>query len=89
MILGVTKQMNKVDLEKIIQVINNSEKMEISKEQIEENLVDLGMDSITFIHIIVDLEEEFDCEIPDSKLLITEMNTIQKIFNVLQDIYET
>ena len=80
--------MNKVDLEKIIQVINNSEKMEISKEQIEENLVDLGMDSITFIHIIVDLEEEFDCEIPDSKLLITEMNTIQKIFNVLQDIYE-
>ena len=47
---------------------------------------DLGMDSITFVQIIVALEEEFECEIPDSKLLITEMNTIQKIVEVLKTI---
>lgn len=49
---------------------------------------DLGMDSITFIQIIVGLEEAFDCEIPDSKLLITEMNTAQKMIEVLQALYD-
>ena len=46
------------------------------------------MDSITFIQIIVKLEETFDCEIPDSKLLISEMDTVQKIFDVLQELYK-
>lgn len=44
------------------------------------------MDSITFIRIIVSLEEEFECETPDSKLLLTEMNTVYKMFEVLQSI---
>ena len=44
------------------------------------------MDSITFIKIIVAVEEEFECEIPDSKLLLGEMNTVNKIVQVLNDI---
>lgn len=44
------------------------------------------MDSITFIRIIVSIEEEFECEIPDVKLLITEMNTVNKILKVLTTI---
>ena len=48
----------------------------------------MGMDSITFIQIVVALEEEFECEIPDEKLLITEMDTVQKIVDVLQSIYD-
>ena len=47
------------------------------------------MDSITFIKIIVAVEEKFECEIPDSKLLIGEMNTANKIFQVLKDIEAT
>ena len=46
------------------------------------------MDSITFIQIVVALEEEFECEIPDEKLLITEMDTVQKMLDVLQSIYD-
>lgn len=60
----------------------------ITKENIDENLIDLGMDSITFIQVIVALEEEFECEIPDEKLLITEMDTVKKIMDVLQTLYE-
>ena len=41
------------------------------------------MDSIAFIHIVVALEEEFDIEIPDEYLLLTEMNTISKIAEVI------
>lgn len=41
------------------------------------------MDSITFICIVVALEEIFNIEIPDEFLLITEMNTVEKMSNVI------
>ena len=41
------------------------------------------MSSIDFVRIIVGLEEEFDCEIPDSKLLISEMDTISKMYQAI------
>lgn len=71
-----------VTINDIIEVINATENLSIGAEQITESLPDLGMDSITFIQIIVELEELFDCEVSDSKLMISEMNTVQKIFEV-------
>ena len=80
--------MNAVTIENVLEVVNCTEKLEITTEQLEENLPDLGMDSITFIQIIVSLEEKFECEIPDEKLLITEMDTIQKMIDVLRALYD-
>ena len=62
---------------------------EITEDKFGEDLSELGMDSITFIKIIVALEEEFECEVPDSKLLISEMNTVNKIVQVLKDVEAT
>ena len=81
--------MKEVSIEKIVDVINTSENLKINVEQIEDDLTKLGMDSITFIQIIVGLEEVFECEIPDGKLLISEMRTIQMMFNVLQEVYQS
>ena len=82
--------MKEITVEKIIQVLNaNIENAEITKEKLDENLSEIGMDSLTFLKIVVSLEEEFECEIPDSKLLIGEMNTANKIFRVLKDIKTT
>lgn len=80
--------MKAVTTENVLNVVNGAEKLEITMKQLEENLPDLGMDSITFIQIIVALEEEFECEIPDSMLLITEMDTVQKMIDVLQALYD-
>lgn len=81
--------MKKATKEKILEIINeNMENESITLDRFNDDLSELGMDSICFIQIIVGLEEAFDCEIPDSKLLITEMNTIQKMFDVLQELYE-
>lgn len=80
--------MNAVTIENVLEVVNSTEKFEITTKQFEENLPDLGMDSITFIQIIVALEEKFECEIPDEKLLITEMDTVQKMIDVLQTLYD-
>ncbi len=78
--------------ERIIQIINASlkEKNEkftlLSLDQSDQELSQHGMDSITFIRIIVKLEESFTIQIPDEKLLITEMGTVGKIIKVILSI---
>lgn len=80
--------MKEVTVEGILRVINSLDNIEVSAEQLDEYLPYLGMDSISFIQIVVGLEETFDCEIPDSKLLISEMDTVRKMLDVLQELYE-
>lgn len=81
--------MKLVKMADVLLVINsNIKEIELSQEQVTESLTELGMDSISFIQIIVALEEEFECEIPDEKLLITEMDTVQKMIDVLQALYD-
>ena len=79
--------MKEISAAKIVDVINsNIEEINLTSEQLDVNLTELGMDSYAFIRIIVALEEAFDCEIPDSKLIISEMDTVEKIIAVLQEI---
>ena len=58
--------------------------MKVTAAQCDDDLLELGMDSNKFIQIIVSLEEAFECEIPDEKLLFTEMNSVNKMLEVLQ-----
>lgn len=76
--------MKEATYEKIVEIVNAQiEDKEITLEQYDDNLQDLGMDSLKFIQIIVAFEEEFECEIPDTKLILTEMDTINKMYLVL------
>lgn len=76
--------------DKITKIANdNIEKTEITLAQTSDDLTQLGMDSITFIRIIVALEEEFDIEIPDENLLMPELNTILKMVNVVTAVLNT
>lgn len=73
--------------DKILEIINaNIESADIQIEQADEDLSLIGMDSITFIKIVVALEETFEIEIPDEKLLITEMGTINKMIDVVSTV---
>ena len=81
--------MKAVVVETIIQILNNNiEDAGITLDNLEDDLSVVGMDSIDFVKIIVSLEEMFECEIPDSKLLISEMNTAKKIIDVLNTLNE-
>lgn len=80
--------MKEVSTTLVLEVINRLENMEVSQEKLKDSLPEMGMDSITFIQIVVALEEEFECVIPDEKLLITEMDTVQKMVDVLQSVYD-
>lgn len=87
--------MKKVDIDTLLTIINrvlsdnddNEEHRLITNIMLDEDILNVGFDSFLFIQLIVVIEEEFECEIPDEKLLISEMNTVNKIIDVLQDIY--
>ena len=71
-------------IEKVIEVINNNVKISrITLKDINSPMKGLGIDSIEFIRIVVACEEMFDCEIPDEKLIITEMETIKDLHKML------
>lgn len=76
--------MKEITKEKILEIVNSVQDMKVTLDQCDDDLLELGLDSIKFIQIIVSLEEEFECEIPDEKLLLTEMNSINKMLEVLQ-----
>ena len=75
--------MGNVGVVEILNVINTVLEKPLSQDQAEVELSTIGVDSIIFIRIIVALEETFELEIPDEKLLITEMNTLSKIVDVI------
>lgn len=79
--------MKTISVEKIVEIINQNIKgVDITEAKYDEDFSELGMDSFNFIRIIVALEDVFECEIPDSYILISEMNTVNKIHKVLIDI---
>ena len=65
--------------EEIIEII--SKKTNINPETIssDTDLTEFGLTSITLVNIVVDLEEKFDFEFDDEDLLLTKLNTIEKI----------
>ncbi len=76
--------MKEITKEEILEIVNSVQDMEVTVNQCDDDLLELGLDSIKFIQIIVSLEEAFECEIPDEKLLLTEMNSVSKMLEVLQ-----
>lgn len=81
--------MKDIVVDTILEIINkNIDDAEITVDNLEDDLPSVGMDSIAFVKIIVSIEEEFECEIPDSKLLISEMNTAKKIIAVLNNLHD-
>ena len=68
---------------KIKRIVEDNLEVKLGDDQLEADLTELGMQSILFIKIVVTLENEFECEIPDSKMIMKEMNTLQKIYDAV------
>lgn len=71
--------------EDIIHVVNSIMDAELSNKNMQDNLQQIGMDSIKFIQIVVALEEKFEIEVPDEKLLITAMGTLDQMIDVVSN----
>ena len=69
--------------ERIIQLVNSTINAGLSIKNMQDDLQQIGMNSIKFIEIIILLEETFEIEIPDEKLLIAKMNTLNQIIDAV------
>lgn len=80
--------MREVNIDDILNIVNcNLDKVNITMDEADADLSQFGLESISFINLIVGLEERFDCEIPDSLIVFSELNTINKIIDQLRRIY--
>lgn len=77
----------KISREEILNCIVNVlkiDKKEIAGLQDDEYLEKIGLDSVQFISLIVQLEEIYGIEFEDEDLIFARINTIKKIQTIMQ-----
>lgn len=73
----------------IVGILNNViEDVKFDESMCSQDLQVLGMDSIAFVKVIIEIEDTYDIEVPDKYLMISAMNTIEKITEVLVELTE-
>ena len=68
-------------------ITNNLRTLDINVDNTTSDFItENNIDSITFIEIIISIEEEFSILIPEEYLLMEEMNTVSKIANIVNEL---
>lgn len=76
-------------VKEVLNIVNEIiEGANVDESMISQDLQELGMDSITFVKVIIEIEDNYDIEIPDKYLRIPDMNTVEKIAEVLTELTE-
>ncbi len=70
-------------IEKIIINILRIEPERIREISGDETLNRIGVDSVNFIEIVIGLEDEFNITFEDDELLLQNLNTINKLKNII------
>ncbi len=82
--------MKKGYIEKVVSIVNEAiEEVDVTLAMCDEELQLIGLDSISFIRMIVMLEDEFCIEFPDEVLYMENLNTINRIINVMEPLLES
>jgi len=72
------------DIKKIIQEAVNLT-MPIDNVNLDTDLQSMGMDSISFIKIVIGIENMFGIEFPDEKLLIKKAGTLKDLCGIVNE----
>ena len=81
--------MNKAKILELLGDILDIEKQNLLEMPIDTKLSDLGLSSIQFIQFIVALEEEFEIEILDSDLMMSNFETIEILYKTLDKYFSS
>lgn len=74
---------------KILEILNNLfQNSDVGTDVLEyvDFIDDLGMDSVHFISLIVELEAEFDIQIPDEWLLMNKFREYSSILSAVEEL---
>lgn len=71
--------------EKVVEIIKRHQDELVIEKEItpETKFVEFGTNSISFIKIIVDVENEFDIEFDDEKLSTNDFQTVNDLCNYI------
>ena len=71
----------------VIKIVDDiaDEKYIDNETQLNTKLIELGIDSLRFIRLIVQLEEEFDIEFDDNDLMLENFKDIQMLITYISD----
>jgi len=71
--------------ETVMELVKKTMVLTVDESEINENteLVDIGMDSISFITLIAEIEDYYEVEFPEDKLIIENSSTIAKLIDTL------
>ncbi len=67
----------------VIASVLNIETEQVSSISADENLNRVGVDSVNFIQIIIGLEDNLHIVFDDEELLLDNLNTLNKLENVI------
>ena len=73
-------------MDQICEIINENLELDVDAANIgaDDNLISLGMDSISFMKLIVAIESKFNIEVDDEYLLIEVLDTKNKLNELLE-----
>lgn len=81
--------MNKNKILEILSKTLEIGQQELAKMPTDTNLADLGLSSIQFIQFVVALEEEFEIEILDSDLILSNFETLEILYQTLEKYFSS
>ncbi|HIZ20419.1 MAG TPA: acyl carrier protein [Firmicutes bacterium] len=58
--------------------------LEITPALADEDLQELGMDSLDYVAVVVELEKTFAIRVPEDGMLFSRMNTLRKITEMVR-----
>ena len=71
---------------RILEIIKDNLEIKVDRDLVpEDNIEDLGIDSITFMDVIVGLEDEFNIEIDDDRLFFPKGKKLEYIIKMIVD----
>lgn len=71
--------------ETVMELVKKTIVLTVDESEINKNteLVEIGMDSISFITLIAEIEDYYEVEFPEDKLIIENSSTIAKLIDTL------
>lgn len=72
----------------IMEIIKDTINLTESVDHIslDTDLQNVGMDSLTFVRVVIEIENLFNVEFPDEKLIISQAGTVKKLCTIVMEV---
>ena len=87
MVINMTKEEITEKLQSICAVLFKDSEIDSELYEYADFLDDLGMDSITFMTLIIEIENQFQIQIPDDMLLMENFRHMEQIIDNIKSIW--